>query len=323
MKHSDLVTLKGGAEVSRLGLGTAQLGGLFSSVTERDSQELIDFAVSEQISYFDTAPHYGKGVSEKRLGKYLSQHSQESWTISTKVGRLLIPVTNSTDEQFADADTSVERFLDYSGNGIRQSFEESLERLGVDTVDIIYIHDPDDFPDQALNEAYPELEKMRSEGLVKSIGLGMNFTEIPTRFVRETDIDVVMISNRYTLLDHSADVELLPEALKKGVSVVAVGVFNSGVLANPVPGSHYFYGPASDEILSKAQHLQNVLADFKVSLPQAALQYPLRHASVKSVVVGCRSKESLKENIANFNAPISEEAWDALAEAMALHQRAL
>ncbi len=320
MTHKELVELKGGAVVTKLGLGTAQLGGLFSSISDDEGQELVDAAIETGIRYFDTAPHYGKGVSEKRLGQYLSHYPRSSWVLSSKVGRLLVPTEKEDDQFFLDADNSVERFNDYSESGIRRSFEDSLKRMNVDFIDIVYIHDPDDFPEEAIHQAYPALEKLRSEGLVKSIGIGMNFNEIPTRLVNETDIDVVMNAGRYTLLDQSASEELFPAALRKGVSIVSVGVFNSGVLANPSADSHYFYQPAPAHIVARALEFQSVLAEFGVSLQQAAIQFPIRHEAVKCVVVGCRSAQSLRENIENFDRAIPAEAWAAVDSLIAKHR---
>ena len=310
MRHDELTEIKGGAVVSRLGLGTAQLGGLYSSVSDAEGQALVDTAIEQGIHYFDTAPHYGKGVSERRLAKYLSKYPRNSWVLSSKVGRLLVPTDKEDDSFFLDADNTVERLNDYSESGIRRSFEESLERMQLDSIDIVYIHDPDDFPDDAINHAYPALAKLRAEGRVKSIGIGMNYNEIPTRMINETDIDVVMNAGRYTLLDQSAADELFPAALAKGVSIVSVGVFNSGVLANPSKDSHYFYEPAPAHIVARALEFQSVLNEYGVSLQAAAIQFPLRHEAVKCVVVGCRSSQSLVENISNFDATVPAEAWE-------------
>ena len=321
MNHSQVVELKGGAQVSQLGLGTAQLGGLFSSVTESDGQELIDTAIAAGVTYFDTAPHYGKGIAEKRLGRYQAKYPRGSWVLSSKVGRLLVPTVQEDDSFFLDADNSVERLNDYSESGIRRSFEDTLGRMGLDSIDIVYIHDPDDYPDEAINQAYPALEKLRSEGLIKSIGIGMNFNEIPTRMINETDIDVVMNAGRYTLLDQSAAEHLFPMAARKGVSIVSVGVFNSGVLANPSPDSHYFYEPAPAYIVARALELQSELQKFDVTLQQAALQFPLRQEVVKCVVVGCRSSESLLENITNFDLSIPDEAWEKVDSLISKHRK--
>ena len=320
MTHQELVELKGGAVVSKLGLGTAQLGGFRTSISDAEGQELIDTAISTGIRYFDTAPHYGKGVSERRLGTYLSHYPRSTWVLSSKVGRLLIPTENGEDSFFVDSDNSVERLNDYSESGIRRSFEESLERMNIESIDIVYIHDPDDYPEEAIKYAYPALEKLRSEGLVKSIGLGMNFNEFPIRMINETDIDVVMNAGRYTLLDQSASDELFPTALRKGVSIVSVGVYNSGILANPSADSLYFYQPAPTPIIERALEFQRTLAEFGVTLQQAAIQFPIRHEAVKSVVVGCRTALSLRENIANFDRAVPTEAWVAVDSLIAKHR---
>ena len=321
MNHASLVELRGGAVVTQLGLGTAQLGGLFSSIDDEAGQRLIDTAVEQGIVYFDTAPHYGKGTSEKRLGRYLSKYPRDSWVLSSKVGRLLVPTEKGDDSSFLDADNSVERLNDYSESGIRRSFEESLRRMGLDSIEIVYIHDPDDYPDEAINLAYPALEKLRSEGLIKAIGIGMNYNEIPTRMIYETDVDVVMNAGRFTLLDQSAADKLFPAALRKGVSIVSVGVFNSGVLANPSPDSHYFYEPAPPQIVVRALEFQTALKEFDVTLQQAAIQFPTRHDAVQCVVIGCRSSASLLENIRNFDVAIPDEAWAKVDSLIATHRK--
>lgn len=311
--HSTRSELRSGVSVSRLGLGTATLGGLYSAMSEADVSDVIQTALDLGISYIDTAPHYGKGTSERRLGRFLKEVPRASYVLSTKVGRLLVPTTNGDDPDFADADQSVERVFDFSASGIEKSLEESLLRLNQDFVEIVFIHDPDDHADQAIKEAYPVLEKLRAKGLIKSIGVGMNQTAIPTRFINETDIDVVLIAGRYSLLDQSAELDLLPAALRKNVAVIVGGVFNSGILANPVPGSTYDYVPASESVLGRARAINEVLREFDVTIAQAALQFPFQHQAVKSVLVGCRTGMEVRENIGHFNNPVPDEAWKALA----------
>lgn len=311
--HSSQFLLKSGVSLSRLGLGTAPIGGLYSAVSDADAADAISTALDCGITYIDTAPHYGKGVSEQRLGRFLEGVPRGSYVLSTKVGRLLVPSVNDHDEYFANADPSVERVFDFSAGGIERSLEESLKRLKQDYVEIVFIHDPDDYAEQAIQEAYPALEKMRDKGLIKSIGVGMNQSAIPTRFVNETDIDVVLIAGRYTLLDQSAELDLLPAAGKNNVAVIAAGVFNSGILANPMPSSTYDYAPAGEVILGKAQAIRAVLREFDISIAQAAMQFPLQNPTVKGVLVGCRSGKEVRENVRNFNNPVPKEAWEALA----------
>jgi D-threo-aldose 1-dehydrogenase len=313
MRHDDRVKLRTGVEVSRLALGTAAFGGLYSSVTDKACTDTLLTAVQNGITYLDTAPHYGKGVSETRIGRAIRSLDRSSIVISTKIGRLLVPSTTDVDGFFLDADNTVERKMDFTAAGVRKSIESSLVRLGVDHVEIVYIHDPDDYADIAISQAYPELEKMRTEGIIKAIGIGMNQSEIPTRFVRETDIDQVLIAGRYSLLDQGAAKELLPAALERGVDIVVAGVFNSGILANPVKGATFDYEAASDELIARALRIREVLDGHGVSLRAAAMQFPFQHPAVKTVLVGCRSQEEVLSNIDEFNKPIASQVWTDLA----------
>jgi D-threo-aldose 1-dehydrogenase len=311
MAHDSLMTVRGGVQISKFGLGTATFGGLFNSMSDEDSKAVVQTALDLGVRYFDTAPHYGKGASERRAGKLLSGYSRNSFVLSTKVGRLLVPQPKGDiDPDFADADTSVERLFDFSAAGIERSFKESLDRLGLDSVEIVFIHDPDDHADEAIHVGYPALERLRSQGLIKSIGVGMNQVAVPLRFVQETDIDVVLIAGRYTLLDQSAGVELLPAAQKKGVSVIAAGALNSGVLANPVAGAHYDYAPASPQIIQRAQTLKSLFERYGSTLSQSAFQFPIRNPAVTGILVGCRSEKEVRENVASFNQTVPDAAWE-------------
>jgi len=316
MRHSDKVTLKSGISLPLMGIGTATFGGMYTPIQVRDAEMVVDEAIKLDIPYFDTAPHYGKGVSETRLGSALKKYPRDSYVISTKVGRILVPALDADDSDFKDADSSVERIFDFSASGAERSLKDSLERLGKDFVEIVFIHDPDDYPDQAIAEAYPALAKMREQGIIKNIGVGMNQPEIPTRFVKETDIDIVLIAGRYTLLDQSAQRELIPAALSRGVHVVAAGVFNSGILANPVAGAHYDYAPASPQILARAQAIAAFLKERDIAIERAALQFPLRNPGIKSLLVGCRSAEEVRKNTEFFNDPVPESIWEELEALM-------
>lgn len=316
MKHSDKVKLRTGVEISRLSLGTAAIGGLYTSVSDEDCTDTLVAALDHGINFIDTAPHYGKGTSERRIGRALAGRDRSTFVISTKIGRLLVPSTSDIDDFFMDADNTVERKFDFSASGVRQSLEGSLERLGMDSVEILFIHDPDENADEAILEAYPELDRMRSEGIIKAIGIGMNQCETPTRVIKETDIDMVLIAGRYSLLDQRAAAELLPAALERNVDIIAAGVFNSGILANPVKGATYDYVPASDELLAKAVGIREVLESHQVSLTSAALQFPLRHPAVKSVLVGCRSRAEVERNINDFNKSIENKVWDDLVSVL-------
>ena len=316
MKHNDKVRLRTGVEVSRLSLGTAALGGLYTSVSDADSTDTVLAALDSGINFIDTAPLYGKGTAEVRIGKALAGRDRSSFVISTKIGRLLVPSTTDIDDFFMDSDNTVKIQFDFSASGVRQSLESSLERLGLDSVEILFIHDPDANADEAILEAYPELDRMRSEGIIKAIGVGMNQCETPTRVIKETDIDMVLIAGRYSLLDQKALEGLFPAALERNVDILAAGVFNSGILANPVKGATYDYAPASDELLAKAVRIREVLEGHKVSLTSAALQFPLCHPAVKSVLVGCRSAAEVETNIREFDKTIENKVWDDLVSVL-------
>ena len=300
-------------EVTRLGLGTAPLGGMFTSVAESDSDALIATAFDLGINYFDTAPLYGYGRSEVRLGRAL-RALKKNFVISTKVGRVLNDTKDSDREFFKDADPTKESVYDWSADGIKRSINESLERLGLDHIDIVLLHDCEDYLEQTLREAYPVLDSYRSQGIIKAVGMGLNLCAPSVAIMKDTDLDCALIAGRYTLLDQEAQHELFPLALKKNVSMIIGGVFNSGVLANPVPGAMYNYAPVSDELLKKAQAIKKLLDSRNVSLTAAALQFPLRHPAVTTVLTGSRNSTELRANVADFDLEIPGDIWKELEE---------
>jgi D-threo-aldose 1-dehydrogenase len=300
--------------VTEFSFGGAPIGNLFTEVTDPQARAAVDAAWDGGIRTFDTAPHYGLGLSERRLGDALRHRPREEYVISTKVGRLLRPASPPYDrdpEGFAVPADHVREF-DYSADGVRRSLEASLRRLGLDRVDIALIHDPDDHGEQAFRKAYPALEKLRGEGMVRAIGAGMNQAEMLTRFVTDTDIDVVLVAGRYTLLDQSAADALLPAALDRGVSVIAGGVFNSGLLAAPAPGATYDYQAAPAELIGRARQFENICARYGVPLRAAAARFPLTHQAVTSVLIGARSAAEITDAIALRGAGIPAELWTAL-----------
>ena len=313
-RHLEKVQLtKAGLAITRLSFGTAPLGGLYTSISESDADEVVATAFSAGINYFDTAPLYGHGRAETRLGRGLAR-ATVPFVLSTKIGEVLNPTENADTSWFADADRGLQPVFDFSREGVLRSIDESLQRLGVDHIDIVYIHDPDNHVEVALNESYPVLHELRSQGVIKAIGIGMNQCAVPTRFVNETDIDIVLVAGRYSLLDQSAQNHLFPAALRKNVAVIIGGVYNSGVLGNPNPGSTYDYLPASEEIIARARLVRDVLAEYNVSLTAAAMQFPLRHPAVSAVLTGARSSKELLSNIEDFDRPISEEIWKVLED---------
>jgi len=297
----------------RFVLGGAQFGGLHDALTDEETQETLDRAWDAGVRHFDTAPHYGAGLSERRLGAFLATKPREEFVLSTKVGRLLVPTDEDTEgaEGFFGGDRN-RRVPDYSADGVLRSVEDSLGRLGLDRVDTLYVHDPDDHLDEAVSEAIPALVRLREEGVVHHVGAGMNFTEPLLRIVTETDVDQVMVAGRYSLLDRSAEALLLPRCLERGVRVVAVGVYNSGLLADPVAGATYDYTEAPAELLDRARAVQRACAAYDVPLRAAALQFPLRHEAVTQVGVGCRGAAQVDDNLAMFTVDVPEELWDEL-----------
>jgi len=304
---------------SRHGLGCAPLAGLFAPVDEDQAAATVEAAWGAGVRYFDTAPHYGVGLSEERLGAAIAGLPRDAYVVSTKVGRLLVPGRAGPDghdgfHYAPDRPPERRRVVDFSRDGIRRSLEESLERLGLDRVDVLYLHDPDEHWEQAVGEAYPALAELRDAGVVRAIGVGMNQSAMLARFVRETDLDVVLLAGRYTLLDQSG-AELLDLAEERGVAVVAGGVLNSGVLADPRPGAPFDYEHADPDVLARAQRIAEVCAGRGVPLLAAALQFPLRHRAVVAVVVGARSPEEVREHAALSARPVPPDLWDELRTA--------
>jgi D-threo-aldose 1-dehydrogenase len=301
-------------EVTRLALGGAPLGGLYTSVSEDDAVATVRRALDRGLGYLDTAPHYAVGRSERLFGQALAGVPRESYVLSTKVGRLVVPLGSKEQpeyEGFADPPPYKRRW-DWSRDGVRRSLEESLERLGLDRVDIVYMHDPDDHENEVYATGFPALAELRDEGVVGAIGAGMNQTAMLTRFVQRLDLDVVLCAGRYTLLDRSAERDLLPACLRRQVSVVVGGVYNSGVLADPRPGATYDYALASESLVSRALELRQVCVSHEVPLRTAALRFPLRHPAVAAVLVGCRTPEEVDDNVEMFGHPIPNALWAKL-----------
>jgi D-threo-aldose 1-dehydrogenase len=305
-----------GVPVSGLAFGGAVIGNLFTEVTDEQAHEAVTAAWQSGIRYFDTAPHYGLGLSERRLGEALKAYPRSEFTVSTKVGRRLEPSTDGGDDlanAFAVPATQ-RRVWDFSADGVRRTLDASLERLGLDRVDVVYLHDPDDHAEEAFREGYPALEKLRSEGVVGAIGAGMNQAAMLTRFVRETDVDVVLCAGRYTLLDQSALTDLLPAAVERGVSVVIGGAFNSGLLADPGPGATYNYAQAPGDLLDRALRMREAAERHGISLRAAALAFCAAHPAVASVLVGARSAAEIRDAAEQFAVPVPPAFWQELRE---------
>jgi D-threo-aldose 1-dehydrogenase len=303
-----------GVSVSELGFGAAPIGNLYSAVSDSDAAATVSAAWDAGIRYFDTAPHYGLGLSERRLGAALAGYPRDEYVISTKVGRLLVPNPAPTGSDllsggFAVSDELTRRF-DYSADGVRRSLDESLARLGLDRVDIVLVHDPVDQLDEVIEHTIPALIELREQGVIGAIGLGMNYWEPLRRAVLETDVDVVMIAGRWTLLDRTA-APLLEACEDRDRAVLAAAPFNSGLLAKPWPeeSAHYDYAPVSPRELRRARAFAAACEAGGTSLPQAALQFALRHPNVVSVVAGIGSARHAIADATLLTTPVTEDAW--------------
>ncbi len=316
------VTPRSGLELTELSLGCAQLGNLNRAVTDDAAAATVDAAWKLGIRYFDTAPHYGLGLSERRLGAALSGRPRDAYVVSTKVGRLLEPLPSpyGRDDGGFDVAATHRRVWDFSRDGVLRSLEQSLERLGLDRLDVVFIHDPDDHWADAFDHAYPVLEELRGEGVVSSIGAGMNQAEMLADFVRHTDVDLLMLAGRYTLLEQGALDDLLPLCVERGRSIVVAGVFNSGLLAreDPPDGARYDYGEAPGAVLDRARRIAEVCRSNGASLPAAAIAFPLAHPAVVSVCLGARSPEQVERNVELFRRGAPPAVWRALRAARLL-----
>ena len=303
-------------EVTELGFGAAVIGNLYRVTAPRTASAAIDAAWDAGVRYFDTAPHYGLGLSERRLGAALRDRPRDEYVVSSKVGRLLVPNERPRgvdDEGFVVRD-DLRRQWDFSRDGVLRSIEETLERTGLDRLDIVYLHDPDDHWRQAADEAMPTLAELRDQGVIGAIGAGMNQSAMPARFLRETAADVVMLAGRYTLLDQSALDDVLPAARELGKSVVAVGVFNSGLLSQdrPAEGMKYDYQDAPPALVARAQAIADVCEAHGTTLPAAAIAFPYTHPSIINVTLGMRTAEQVGRNVQLHDQRVPDALWDEL-----------
>ncbi|WP_433218157.1 aldo/keto reductase [Dactylosporangium sp. CS-047395] len=310
----------------RLGLGCAQLGNLYQERTDEQARAIVDAAWACGIRDFDTAPHYGLGLSERRLGAALADRPRDGFAVSTKVGRLLVPTGAGGDDAADDpADDLADGFAvprthrrvwDFSRDGVRRSIEESLDRLGLDRIDTALLHDPEFDPETALRHGFPALAELRAEGVVGAIGAGSKDALVLTKLVEECTPDTVLVAGRYTLLEQPAARELLPACAEAGVAVLAAGVFNSGLLAEDVPraGLPYEYGAAPPDLLARAFRIAEVCAEFGTTLPAAAIAFPARHPAVTAIVLGADDAAQVRRNAALLAAPPPDELWPALEE---------
>lgn len=306
----------GGVAMTELGFGAASLGNLYRQTTDAEAALAVDRAWERGIRVFDTAPHYGLGLSERRLGAALDGRSRQEYVVSTKVGRLLVPNEHPTgqDADFAVPD-DLRREWDFSRDGVLRSLEGSLDRLGLDAVDILYAHDPDQHQERSAWQAAETLTELKSQGAIRLRGVGTNTARQLAQLFADDAIDVAMLAGRYTLLERDHVDAAFEAAATYGKSIVAVGVFNSGLLARPRPGTdaQYDYGPAPAALLERAHRIADVCEEFGASLPQAAIAYPLRNPLVVNVTLGMRTAEQVERNVELFRAGVGEAAWAALS----------
>ena len=300
-------------ELGDLSLGCAQLGNLYTEVSDPDARATVDAAWAAGVRYFDTAPHYGLGLSERRLGSSLAERPRDAYVVSTKVGRALdrLDVVVGLDDDGFIVPATHRRRWDFTRDGIRRSLSESLERLDLDRVDIVYLHDPDKHWHEVLSTGYPALAELRAEGAVSAVGAGMNQSAMLAKLVQHTDVDVLMLAGRYTLLEQESLDDLLPLCEERGVGIVAAGVFNSGLLARTQPGAagRYDYGEAPPEMVRRAQAIAAICERHGTTLPGAAIAFPLAHPAVVSVCVGARSAEQVKRNASLSRETIAPDLW--------------
>jgi len=315
-------------ELPRLGMGTAAIGNLYRAMTDEDAEATIGAALGAGIRYFDTAPHYGFGLAEERLGRGL--RGRADVLVSTKVGRLLVPSNDARRERhgFVDARPFDPRF-DYSGDAVLRSLDGSLARLGRDRVDLLLGHDIGRLTHGArhdamlrtfLDEGYPAMRRLRDEGAVDAIGIGVNEVAICLELLERVDLDVILLAGRYSLLDRSAALHLLPLCEAKRVRLIVGGPYNSGILARPLAeiGDRRFdYAPASDDTLRLARGIEAECTRFGVPLPVAALQFPLQSPAVASVIPGMASPAEVAENVARLAVPVPNDLWIALEGVLA------
>jgi D-threo-aldose 1-dehydrogenase len=303
------------AELPRLGYGAANVGNLYRALSDEEAWAVLDAAWECGVRYFDTAPHYGLGLSERRLGAFLRSKPRDEYVISTKVGRLLRPSPETADrldlENLFAVPASVKRVWDFSAGGVRASLEESLERLGLAHVDVLFLHDPDEHDLHAdLAIGIPAVVALRDEGVVEHVGIGSKSVEALVAAVRTGALDLIMVAGRYTLLEQ-AD-EVIAACRDTGCGIVAAAIFNSGLLAKPRPGGRYEYGAVPPEPLARAERLAEICERHGVTLPEAAVQFPLREPAVRSVVVGAATPEQMRENARRMTAEIPEALWTDL-----------
>ena len=326
-------------QVTELGMGTAPIGGWPIKVSEKEAYKTLQTAWDQGIRYFDTAPLYGSGMAEERLGRFLNNYKREEFIISSKVGRIIINCKNSlAPESFIGSPINKDSKFDFTYDGVMRSFEDSLKRLKLNKIDILYLHDPDNDPKhfkQSLNGGIKAMIKLKEEGLVSALGCGMNQNEMLVHFAREGCFDCFLLAGRYTLLDQTSLDELIPICEKNNISLILGGVLNSGILVNPSPNSYFDYTkldsnwalnlkkslvrtPKNNESaefwLNKAYKLKSVCDDYNITLKKAAIQFPYFNNIVSCCILGMNSSTQVLENIIEYEHKIPNSFWKYLKD---------
>lgn len=305
--------LANGLDVTSIGLGSAPLGGLFSPVSDADAEATIARAWEAGIRFFDTAPLYGFGLAERRIGAFLRQQKRDSYAISTKVGRLLrAPDGASADDNHYKGTSRERPVFDFSHDGVMRSVEESLVRLGLDRIDVLLVHDPDDHYDDAVAGAFRALQCLRADGTVKAIGAGMNQSEMLTRFSEAVPVDCFLLAGRYTLLDQGVLDALFPLCQAKNIGILLGGIYNSGILANPGAGAKFNYQDADAALIARARELDQLCRKHGTDLKAAALQFCMAHPAVTVAVMGARNAAEVADNIAMSERAVPPAFWQEL-----------
>jgi len=319
-------------QVSELGFGAATFGNLYHRMPEGAAEESIAKAMALGLNQFDTAPYYGFGLSERRVGNSLREYDKNDYVLSTKVGRILEPCEKAEDKYGFCSPMPFEPKYDYSYDGIMRSFEHSIQRLGLSKIDILYMHDigrvthgdnHDALFKIAMEGGYKAMDELRSQGLVSAIGLGVNEYEVCEQAMDHGYFDCFLLAGRYTLLEQESLKTFLPRCLKENSSIILGGPYNSGILATGVRREgvvpHYNYEPASNEIIKTVAKIEDICQEYNVPLAAAALQFPLAHPAVVSVIPGLSSASRVETTVAQMQINIPTDFWVALQNAGLLY----
>jgi len=325
---------KTGLDISRIGFGGAPLGDLKRAPTDAGAREVLQAAWEAGIRYFDTAPFYGAGLSERRIGDFLRDKPRDSYTLSTKVGRLLVPDRAFAMDRHGDPRAMPFRpVFDFTYDGVMKSYDNSLQRLGLESIDILFLHDIGAFSQrerhaETMRQALEgggirALEELRSSGAVKAIGAGVNEWQIIDELMNHAHFDIFLLANRYTLLDQQVIDTLLPRVLHEGVAIVDGAPLNSGILATgPIPGAQFDYAQASPEMIEKTRRIQELCSKHGTTLIRAALNFPLGHDAITAIIPGFSNVAEFNDNLAGYRKPIPDALWSELKAEGLLHPAA-